>query len=70
MVAQLVFWTFRVVGVFWASGGAGFLALMGYGILYFTSLEDDHTGSMATMLRSHWQTFQSDSAAVTEPLTV
>ncbi|KAG1902145.1 uncharacterized protein F5891DRAFT_1024927 [Suillus fuscotomentosus] len=70
MVAQLVFWTFRVVGVLWASGGAGFLALMGYGILYFTSLEDDHTGSMATMLRSHWQTFQSDSAAVTEPLTV
>lgn len=70
MVAQFVFWISRVVGVFWASGGAGFLALMGYGILYSTSLEEDHPESMATMLRSHWQTFQSDSAEAGEVLTV
>lgn len=70
MIAQFVFWISRVVGVFWATGGAGFLALMGYGILYFTSLEDGHPESMATILCSHWQTFQSDSAESVEVLTV
>jgi hypothetical protein len=70
LIAQFVFWISRVVGVFWATGGAGFLALMGFGILYFTSLEDGHPESMATILRSHWQTFQSDSAESVEVLTV
>ncbi|KAG2154281.1 uncharacterized protein EDB93DRAFT_193700 [Suillus bovinus] len=70
MVAQLVFWASRVIGVLWASGGAGFLALMGYSILYSTSLEDDDPDSMVTMLRSHWQTFQSGSGEVTETSTV
>ncbi|KAG2134856.1 hypothetical protein DEU56DRAFT_809046 [Suillus clintonianus] len=58
MVAQFVFWVSRVVGVVWASGGACFLALMGYGILYITSTEDDHPDPIATM----WETFQSGSA--------
>jgi hypothetical protein len=70
MVAQFIFWVSRIVGVFWASGGAGFLALMGYGILHFTSLEDDHLDSMATMLRNHWQTLQSGSGEAAEALTV
>lgn len=70
MVAQFIFWVSRVVGVFWASGGAGLLALMGYGILHFTSLDDDHSDLMTTMLRNHWQTFQSGSVEATEALTV
>ncbi|KAG1823471.1 uncharacterized protein BJ212DRAFT_1476352 [Suillus subaureus] len=70
MVAQFIFWASRVVGVLWASCGAAFLALMGYGIFHFTSLEDGHSDPMATMLRSHWQTFQSGSAEAAETSAV
>lgn len=70
MVAQFLFWISRIVGVFWALGAAGFLVLVVYGILYFTSLEDDHPEPMATMLRSHWQTFQSGSVEAVETMTV
>lgn len=62
MVAQFVFWVSRVVGVLWASGGACFLTLMGYSILYFTSTDDDDPNPMAGILRSHWHAFQNGSA--------
>ncbi|KAG1753634.1 uncharacterized protein EDB91DRAFT_1285986 [Suillus paluster] len=60
MVAQFVFWVSRVVGVLWASGGVCFLTLMGYGILYFTSI--DHPDPTVGLLRSHWHAFQGGSA--------
>ncbi|OAX42608.1 hypothetical protein K503DRAFT_710226 [Rhizopogon vinicolor AM-OR11-026] len=62
MLAQFVFWVSRVIGVPWALGGACFLAMMGYGILYFTSLEDDLPDPMGGMPRRHWFTFQSSGS--------
>ncbi|OJA17677.1 hypothetical protein AZE42_03021 [Rhizopogon vesiculosus] len=58
MLAQFIFWVSRVIGVPWALGGACFLAMMGYGILYFTSLEDDLPDLSGIMPRRHWLTFQ------------
>ncbi|KAJ8590002.1 hypothetical protein M405DRAFT_881296 [Rhizopogon salebrosus TDB-379] len=58
VISQFLFWVSRVVGVPWALGGACSVTIMGYGILYFTPLEDDFSDSMG-ILRSLWHTFQS-----------
>jgi hypothetical protein len=59
VISQFLFWVSRVVGVPWALGGACSVIIMGYGILYFTPLEDDLPDSMGGILHSLWHTFQS-----------
>jgi hypothetical protein len=58
VISQFLFWVSRVVGVPWALGGACSVTIMGYGILYFTPLEDDLSDLMG-ILRSLWHTFRS-----------
>ncbi|KAJ8595481.1 hypothetical protein M405DRAFT_347899 [Rhizopogon salebrosus TDB-379] len=69
MVAQFLFWVSRVVGMPWALGGACSLIIMGYGILYFTSL-DDLPDSMGGMSCSLWPTLQNGSEEAVGIMTV
>ena len=61
MVAQFMVWVSRVVGVPWAMGGTCLLTLMGYGIIYFTSLEGDVPDPLGGIPRSYWSTLQNES---------
>jgi hypothetical protein len=70
MVAQFLFWVSRVVGMPWALGGACSLIIMGYGILYFTSLDDDLPDSMGDMSCSLWPTLQNGSEEAVGIMTV